>query len=292
MTPCFAVEFETPKKYILRGLWFGPPARRGGKKPRRTVLWVHGLGSSAFSMHHVTKSLLNKNTGVLTFNNRGHDIVSKTHCSVGKRGILGGTAHEKFTDCVDDIQGAINFARKQGVKNIYLAGHSTGCQKSIYWAYRKKSRVVKGIILLAPISDWSAEMHLQGKKKIDRATKIARQMVQRGKKHELLPPGLWHQALDAQRFLSLCTPDSVEEIFSYAQPNKNPRTLRSVRKPLLVLLAEKDEYADRPAKEIAAWFEKNLTNKHKVVIISGVKHSFKGAEKRVAKAIKEFIAVQ
>lgn len=59
--------------------------------------------------------------------------------------------------------------------------------------------------------------------------------------------------------------------------------------PQLVLLAEKDEYADRPAKEIAAWFGRNIKGKHNIVIVRGVKHSFRGAEKRVAREIQKFI---
>ena len=30
-----------------------------------------------------------------------------------------GEAHEVFTDCVDDIQGAVNLAKQKGAKEIY-----------------------------------------------------------------------------------------------------------------------------------------------------------------------------
>lgn len=286
MTPCFAIDdIKTPKRYLLRGLWLGQ------KKPKRAIIFVHGVGGSMWSRFQLTRNWVNINTAVLVFDNRGHDKMARTRRASGKRSTtLGGAAHEVFVDCADDIQGAINYVRRQGVRNVFLAGHSTGCQKSTYWAYKRKGRGVKGIILLAPVSDYAAEMHLQGKKKIARAAAVARALVQRGKKHSLLPPGLWHEVLDAQRFLSLYTPDSIEEIFSYAQPKKNPRILKSVKKPLLVLWAEKDEYSDTPPGEIAAWFDKNTKSKHKIVVIPGVKHGFKGAERRVAQEIKKFIA--
>ena len=95
---------------------------------------------------------------------------------------------------------------------------------------------------------------------------------------------------DAQRFLSLYTPNSTETVFPYEQPGKNPRTLKSVKVPILVLWAEKDEYADRPAKEIAAWFDENIRAPHRVVIVPKVKHGFKGGEKVVARAIRQFFA--
>ena len=66
--------------------------------------------------------------------------------------------------------------------------------------------------------------------------------------------------------------------------------LMSVRIPILVLWAEYDEFADRPARTAAEWFEKTIPGKHKVVIVPDVKHSFRGGERKVAKEIKEFIS--
>src|SRR3989338_10849106 len=151
MRECRVAEIVTPKRVLLNGLWFG------AKRPNRVIIWVHGLGSSVFSKLGIVEKLVDKNTAVISFNNRGHDKVSRI-ARVGEKRIgktiLGGGAHEVFTDCVDDIQGAINFVRRAGVKNIYLAGHSTGCQKSIYWAGKKSGhgrseerRVGKGVDL-------------------------------------------------------------------------------------------------------------------------------------------------
>ena len=93
---------------------------------------------------------------------------------------------------------------------------------------------------------------------------------------------------DAQRFLSLYTPDSPEEIFTYARPEITPRTFSEVKIPALVLLAGADEYGDMPPKKISEWFMKWLYTGH-VTIIPKVKHSFKGGEKDVATAIRDFV---
>ena len=63
--PCHRVRFETPKKVLLDGLWFGP------KKPTQVIVFVHGLSSSTFSMSSLVNALTYDNTAVLTFNNRG-----------------------------------------------------------------------------------------------------------------------------------------------------------------------------------------------------------------------------
>src|SRR3990167_4017775 len=65
MRPCQVVEITTPKKFILNGLWFGP------KKPKRAIIFIHGLTGSAFSMQRVVGSLVAAKPAVSTLNNRG-----------------------------------------------------------------------------------------------------------------------------------------------------------------------------------------------------------------------------
>ncbi|MDP3645542.1 MAG: alpha/beta fold hydrolase [bacterium] len=284
------VQITTPKKFALFGLWYGP------QKPRRVIIVVHGLCSSVFSRinREIPQQLADSKTAVLTFNNRGHDIVSSVY-SVNPYGktLKAGGAHEIFTDCVDDIRGAVLFVKKKGVREIYLAGHSTGCQKAVYYAYKiQKQSHVTGIILLAPVSDYAAAQKTDKKGRLARAVGKARKLVQSGKKHELLSASLLTQwsVNDAQRFLSLYTPDSVETIFPYEQTGKVPRLLRSIKKPILVLWAEKDQYNDRPAKKIRDWFVEHLKKGDQVVIIPGVHHGFRGQEKRVARTIHSWIS--
>lgn len=285
MRACHQVELVTPKKFVLNGLWLGPA------RARRVVIWVHGLGSSMFSKLGIADHLVSRDMAVLVFNNRGHDKVSYVAKVKGKTSVRGGAAHEVFTDCADDIQGAINCAKKAGARDIYLAGHSTGCQKSMYWA-STKGRGVKGVILLAPMSDYAAEIMISGKKKVVATAATARALVKKGKGNQLLPEHVWGWPLiaDAQRFLSLYTPDSTEEVFLYSQPEKNPRIVRSVRIPTLVLLAEKDEYGDRPAKKIAEWFTQHIkARKSHVSVIPDVTHSFKGGERNVARVMRKWM---
>jgi len=244
-----------------------------------------------FSKHSIIEKLIDTKSAVLVFNNRGHDkVVHVPHASGSfTKAIRGGAAHERFVDSADDIQGAINFARRQGSTEIYLIGHSTGCQKSVYWA-SKRGRGVKGIVLLAPISDYSAIRKEYSKAKIARALKTARALVRKGKPHELLPSSVWGWPwiADAQRFISLYTGEGAEEIFLYWSPTKRPSTLRSVRIPILAILADQDEFEARSAKKLQEWFGAHLT-KGEVVIAPKVKHSFKGAERMLAKTIHQWV---
>lgn len=282
MRPAHIVEIVTPKKVSLNGLWFGP------KRPKRVVVWVHGLGSSLFGKHDILEGIVDKKTAVLIFNNRGHDKISTY--SIGNKRMRGGAVHEVFTDCVDDIQGAINFSKKSGAHSVYLAGHSTGSQKSAYWA-AKKGRGVGGIILLAPMSDYAGALKNFGQKNIRHAIRIATTLAHSKHLHEILSEKSWPWPLlaDAQRFLSLYSGESEEEIFTYWDTKRIPKTLCSIKLPLLVILAEKDEYADRPAKKIQDWFAAHIKVGDEIAIVKGAPHGFKGAEKRIASGIKKWI---
>src|SRR3989344_5349405 len=283
---CHVIEIVTPKKVLLNGLWFG------SRRTRDVFIVIHGLTNSVFSRvpRELPAHLVDKNTAVLSFNNRGHGIVSGF--KKGNRSMIAGSAHEIFADCVDDIRGAVNFAKRAGARSIYLVGHSTGCQKSVFYVSRMKKRaLVKGIILLAPVSDYAAAVKDDRNGRLAKAVRLAKKLVRAGTKHELMPRSLltpW-SIDDAQRFLSLYTPDSAETIFSYEQPKKIPRTLKSVSLPVLVVWAEKDEYADRPAKKIAEWFERNIGANLETLIVPRATHSFRGKEADVAFAIKNWM---
>lgn len=292
--PCRPVRILTPKRYLLDGLWFG------AARPKTGIVFVHGLGGNAFSHHDYLEKLANRNTAVLYFSNRGHDTVAgvKRLKPSARKGYVyenAGVAHEVFTDCADDLQGAVDLLRKHGAKRVYLVGHSTGCQKIAYYLSRpgKQARIasqIKGAVLLCPISDYSSATH-EDERKRRKAEIAARKLVRRGKPHDLLPLNLWRGLIDAQRFLSLYTPDSKEEIFTYAQPKKIPRALRKVKIPLLVIFAGGDEYRDRPTEEIAAWFRKNLRSLRAAIeIIPGASHSFHGKEATLAKSISRWLA--
>ncbi len=275
MIPCHALVFETPKKVLLNGLWFGK------KDARRVFVWLHGLTSSAWSRHALMEMLAQGDTAVLSFSNRGHDTV--TTVQKGKKRVTAGGGAEVFTECVDDIDGAVAFSRSHGAKEVILVGHSTGCQKSVYWAFNRKSKGINGIVLLAPLSDWASANAMKNEKPLLKgATQKARALIKAGKPHAFLPNGAWHHPVTAQRFLSLFTPESTEQsIFPYFD-ERAPKMLAKVTVPVLALFAGKDEYSDRPAKKLEQWFSAHPPlGGMTVATVPRVEHSFKGGEEAV-----------
>ncbi|HEX6976854.1 MAG TPA: alpha/beta fold hydrolase [Patescibacteria group bacterium] len=286
---CETVDIITPKKFRLNGLWFGP------ENPKKALIFIHGLNGSAFSSLKILVPLVNKETSLLTFSNRGTAKISKIkkidkRKRKGSTSFLMGEAHEIFTDCVDDIEGAINLTKGKGAKEIYLIGHSTGCQKSIYYlSQRGKQKSVAGVALLCPLSDYAFFIKSVEPEKIKHLYEIAREML-KDNPHKMMPFDIWPDLHDAQRFLSLYSPDSPEEIFCYAQTDKSAEILQKVKIPILIIFADKDEYRDRPTSKLQEWFKSNTRSKQLTIsAIKNATHGFETREKEARKEITKFI---
>lgn len=287
---CRYVQFTTPRKYLLDGLWYG------GEKPTRAIVFVHGLASTAFAHHDYLAPLSGKNTAVIFFSNRGHDKVARIKkldrsSARGYVSEIAGQTHEIFTDCVDDIQGIVDYLSGKKVKEIYLVGHSTGCQKSVYYLSQKgKQKKIRGVVLLCPVSDYAAVKKSVHPARLKRAEREARKLLARKKSHQVLPDTIWPDLLDAQRFLSLFTPNSKEEIFTYAQPKKTPKILQKIKIPLLAVFAGNDEYHDRDTQEIVDWFTAHIASlRGSVSVIPNAGHGFKGCENRVVQGVRAWL---
>lgn len=277
--------FTTPKGLMLNAAWFGPA------RAKRVFIYLHGLGGNLF--HQELFALLaDSKTAVLSFNNRGSGLIASFRrydrkSSKGYRREIIGTAHEVFADCLDDIAGAVNAVKSRGAKDVFLLAHSTGCQKAVFYLSRRPGNNIKGAILISPISDYASALRGDSRR-LSRAVSYARRLVAAGRGRELLPSTVTQYVSDAQRFLSLNTPESQEEIFTYAS-GRRPLALRRVKYPLLVLFGEDDDCADRPLSAIAAWFQENLQGECDVVeVLPGVGHSFSKHEKKIANRIERW----
>lgn len=281
------VDFVTPENVLLTGLHIG------NKKSKTCYVIVHGLGGSMFSMRELAQFLVDSNSSVLLFNNRGHDIICRMkkidkRKKKGTTSFLGGAAHEVFTECTDDIEGAVQYAKSQGATNIVLVGHSTGSQKSVYYlSKRNNQKKVKTVVLLSPLSDFAGVISQLSVEDYKNLLKISEALVMQGTPHQLLPTSIWPQLADAQRFLSLATPMSEEEIFSYYDPSKKS-IFSSISIPTLVVFGQEDEYRDRPISRIVKWFDTHQkSDKYHSVIIKNGNHGFDGLLSDVADLIKK-----
>lgn len=112
------------------------------------VICIHGMCGSIIDNYFATvwgDTLVKNDIGFIYEHNRGHSIENDI---VMKNGTFKrcGCMYEIFEESIFDIDLAIKKAYSLGYKKIILLGHSYGCNKVIYYYYKKHPQI-NGIIL-------------------------------------------------------------------------------------------------------------------------------------------------
>lgn len=116
------------------------------------VIFIHGMCQTILDNYFATVcgNILSKNNiGFLYEHNRGHSIENDILMKDGTYTRCG-CMYEIFEDSIIDIDLAINKAKELGYKKIVLMGHSYGCNKLIYYCYKKHPNILGLILASAP----------------------------------------------------------------------------------------------------------------------------------------------
>lgn len=95
------------------------------------------------------KTLSENNIGFIYTHNRGHSIENDILMKDGTYARYG-CMYEIFEGCIYDIDLAIQTAKDKGYKKYILMGHSYGCNKVIYYYYKKHPDILGMILASAP----------------------------------------------------------------------------------------------------------------------------------------------
>lgn len=127
-----------------------------------------------------------------TLNASGYDFIyAQTNDAFGqietynektKQTEIIGSWNERFVYTDEDIEAYLNYAEMQGYKHIYLAGHSLGANKVIYYLSRHHDDRVEKFLLLSPAN---LEHMMNGVTERERA--FIRKQVKSGNGEKLLP---------------------------------------------------------------------------------------------------------
>jgi pimeloyl-ACP methyl ester carboxylesterase len=256
------------------------------KANKKVILHIFGMSGNFFQSDRyaaLSEKTEKSNFDLFFAGNRGMGLL--TPFTLKKKKAIIGTAKEKFKDCVFDISASINLLSRLGYTEIFLAGHSTGCQKIVYYNYIKKDRRVKGLILLAPADDYNIAVKEFGKK-FKKAVSIAENMIKHKKGDEITPK--WISLYTAKRFLSYADPKNVESrIFNYDSKLKE---FSSIKCPVLAVFGDNDQYLVKPAKQYMKILEKRTSSrKFSWIILDGADHSFSGMEKQLAAVMLDWL---
>ena len=116
------------------------------------VIFIHGMCQTIIDNYFATvwgNILAKNNVGFVYEHNRGHSIENDTLMRDGSYARYG-CMYEIFEDCILDIDLAINKAKELGYKRFILIGHSYGCNKLIYYYYKKQPNILGLILASAP----------------------------------------------------------------------------------------------------------------------------------------------
>ena len=243
--------------------------RPAPKNNAPALIFMHGMGSN-FYRSAMKKAFLEAapamGLGILSFNNRGAER---------------GTEDEKFSACLPDLDAAAEFARRRGHRKLVLVGHSTGCQKIVFWQARRRNPAVASLVLLAPADDYAATRRDLGAR-FERTVARAKRNVAAGK--GTAPVAGLYERFEAARFLSLADERAAEaNVFRYAGALTQ---FRRIACPVLAVFGEKEEFAAIPPAEMLAILRKKTKSREfDDWLIPGADHGFHGCEAELALSV-------
>jgi pimeloyl-ACP methyl ester carboxylesterase len=249
-TPIF-VEFKTADGLTLPGLLYK------AKRSQKVAIFLHGNGSSSvFYDEHanraVAEALARYNISYLTFNNRGAHLIKKLN--VVRRGKVErksfGMAYEKIKECIYDIDAAIAFLRREGYREFFLVGSSTGANKICVYNHYKPKNPIRAYILVAGGDDTGIYYNLLGKKSFNRLLRQAKQKIRRRQAENIIPEMLPKPIFSYGGFYDIANPDGDYNCFPFLEVLRSVklshkalfRYFKAIRKPTLVVYGENDEY--------------------------------------------------
>ncbi len=274
------IRFNTADGLALHGF-----LTKSRAKNTTLIIHQHGMtGEFARSPLHweYAKSLSGTKFDLMLANNRGTGI--KTKFYKGKKKIYIGTAFEDFKDCIKDTEAMIRTAKALGYKEIILSGHSTGCQKSVYYQAKKQNPFVKALVLLGPGDDYTLARKRMGKD-FEKAVKLAKKLA-KSKKGDTLNP-LFGE-FSAKRFLSYADLKNPEgKIFNYGGKFED---FSKIKQPIIAIFGSKDETAVEKTKTALEKLRKSSKSRMLITAeIEGAAHNFNEYEKETCEAIKGFL---
>lgn len=205
------------------------------------VICIHGMCGTIIDNYFATvwgKLLAKNDIGFIYEHNRGHSIENDIVMKDGSFKRCG-CMYEMFEDCIYDINLAIQTAKEKGYKRIILLGHSLGCNKVIYYYYKKQPNILGIILASAPDMIGS---HLLIEPDYEELLKEAKENIDKNQ-----PTKLLHKMIEDYMYMSSQTyynwfhNNSNLNNLPIISNLKNWEQLETIDVPILTFSGSKDE---------------------------------------------------
>ncbi len=249
------------------------------------VIFVHGMCQTIIDNYFAVvcgKMLAKNNIGFIYEHNRGHSIENDILMKDGSYKRCG-CMYEVFEDCLLDIDLAIEKARKIGYKRFVLMGHSYGCNKIIYYYYKKRPDILGMILASAPDM---VGLHLEYQKDYNELIKEAKDNIDSGEPTKLLSKLVEdYMYLSSQTYYNWFNKDSNLDNLPFMGKSDNWEQVLAIDVPLLTFIGseETDNYL--------ALLKNKAKNCNDFVneVISNTDHFYHNEEEQVSLLILDWI---
>lgn len=211
------------------------------------VVFIHGMGGN---LEHnpfasIWANLLNKEGIDFLFGyTRGHSEENQILTKNGNT-IKCGTTYEVFEDSFYDVDLWVMTAKKLGYKKIILLGHSLGCNKVIYYLYKKKN-MVDALISASPpdmIGLIKSDVYQKNYKEL---IKEAENNVRNGQPDQILSSKLWEEYwISSKTFLSYTNEQGEINNLPVAANPEHFKQLETIDIPILAFMGSEDDIVIR-----------------------------------------------
>lgn len=283
---------ETDDNIELQGLLAIPK-----EKTDKIVVSVHGMQSNCLKVREkiLEEEITNSGLAYLSFNNRGHELMSYTRKLNGEKELNGGAFYEEALDSYYDIKGAIEKAILLGYKEIYIQGHSLGCTKTVYTYNKMKKEnyknleYIKGIILLSLVDLVGCQKYDIGMEAYNKALEFANNKEKEGKLRDVMPEDVFDHPISVKTYLRYYKYNEEINFARFDDENYNFEELNNIDVPLFLRWGETDLVVQGLDDLIELL--KNKINNFNLDIgyISETDHGYTNKEKELASEEIKFI---
>lgn len=252
------------------------------------VVFIHGMCGNFIDNFFASvwgKYLSRNNIGFIYAHNRGHSIENDIKMIDGSLKRYG-CMYEIFEESIYDIDLAIKSAKELGYKKVILLGHSYGCNKVIYYYYKKHPDIIGVILASAPDmigshllaqSDDYDELINEAKTNIDNnePTKLLHKMIED------------YMYMSSQTYYNWFKEDSNLDNLPLIRGNNKWEQFESINVPVLTFSGsnEEDYYLHLDLLKEKAINCSDFEYK----IIDDTGHTYRGKEEEIGKLILDWI---
>ena len=144
---------------MLDGIEFRPETARAA------VVHVHGSLGNFYHQPFLrvfAREWVKRGIALICYNLRSHDGIAEGYDKDGDMEYVGGSITQ-FVTCVEDIDAMLERANRIS-ENVYLQGHSMGCDRVVF--YKNQKRIRCPIILLSPCNSRRLQEKWLGQEKV------------------------------------------------------------------------------------------------------------------------------